>query len=658
MSNPTPPEQARALAAGAAACLLAFGSAACAPRRPEGSPSARPEIVEALRADLDAPRSAADGAGSVRLLPEESGPDRVEAGGEGRWVFEYTAGPEGIAVGGALYLQISPFWGWSTPQVELPDAPGFTAVGTRAVGVELRAETVDTQLLAIHVGGRPLAAGEVIRVDYGAGGPGATADRYAERGSSFWFAVDGDGDGVRRLLPGPPTIDVFPGPVRQAVVTGPSVVRPGAPFRLRIALLDGVGNAFSPWEGELGVRPLTVPCLEIPGVECDLGTELAAPASVAFEAAQHGVRSLDLEAPAGGIYLVDVEGPDGIAGRSNPIVVSADLPAPLWGDLHGHSQLSDGTATPDDYFRYARDVAALDVSALTDHDHWGMEPLGRHPELWEEIRAAVHRFDDPGRFVALLAFEWTNWLYGHRHVLYFTDEGRVYDSIDPSFETPEQLWEALRGQKALTVAHHTAGGPVATDWSIPPDPELEPVTEVVSVHGASEAPDAPGVIYDAVPGNFVRDALARGYVLGFIGSGDTHDGHPGLGQLMAPTGGLAALLGAEATRGSVLATLKARHTYATSGPRIVLAVTLDDEPMGSTISPREQATLEVTAIAPERLDRVDVVRSGVAVLSVPLSLRAHHVTHVLSDLMAGEYVYVRVIQENGGAAWSSPFFVR
>ena len=29
-----------------------------------------------------------------------------------------------------------------------------------------------------------------------------------------------------------------------------------------------------------------------------------------------------------------------------------------------------------------------------------------------------------------------------------------------------------------------------------------------------------------------------------------------------------------------------------------------------------------------------------------------------ADLVAGEYLYVRVVQEDGGAAWSSPFFVR
>jgi len=32
----------------------------------------------------------------------------------------------------------------------------------------------------------------------------------------------------------------------------------------------------------------------------------------------------------------------------------------------------------------------------------------------------------------------------------------------------------LRGKQALTFAHHSAGGPIATNWAIPPDPELEP----------------------------------------------------------------------------------------------------------------------------------------------------------------------------------------
>jgi hypothetical protein len=80
-------------------------------------------------------------------------------------------------------------------------------------------------------------------------------------------------------------------------------------------------------------------------------------------------------------------------------------------------------------------------------------------------------------------------------VLFFEDQAELFDSTDPDYDTPDKLWAALRGREVLTVAHHSAGGPIATNWNYLPDPELEPVTEIVSVHGSSEALDSPAVIY-------------------------------------------------------------------------------------------------------------------------------------------------------------------
>jgi hypothetical protein len=336
----------------------------------------------------------------------------------------------------------------------------------------------------------------------------------------------------------------------------------------------------------------------------------------------------------------------------------------LWADLHGHSNFSDGTGTPEDYFRYARDVAALDVSALTDHDHVGAWFLDANPPRWEEIRRQVRDFHEPGRFVTLLGFEWTNWIYGHRHVLYFGDEGELLSSVDARYDTPAKLWAALRGRAALTIPHHPAGGPVAIDWAIAPDAELEPEVEIASVHGQSESPDAPQLIHSPVRGNFARDALGRGYRLGFLGSGDSHDGHPGLVQLFAgESGGLAAILSEQLTREGVREALLARRTYATNGPRIYLSVALDGMPMGSTLShakwpPGAPPKLAVLAIGVADLDRIDVVRSGRVERAAPGEGRRRiGLSLPLPELRAGEYVYVRAVQTDGGAAWSSPFFI-
>ena len=116
-----------------------------------------------------------------------------------------------------------------------------------------------------------------------------------------------------------------------------------------------------------------------------------------------------------------------------------------------------------------------------------------------------------------------------------------------------------------------------------------------------------------IEGNTVRDALARGYRLGLVGSGDSHDGHPGLVQLAdGASGGLAGVFARDLTRESVLAALRARHVYATNGPRIVLQVTLDGRPMGSIVPAGSGGTLAVEVAAPGPIEAVELVtREGV-----------------------------------------------
>jgi hypothetical protein len=628
--------------------LLALAALACrdgAPERPLSqtrSPNAQPEIVEALREDLARPRHPSDGGGRAWL---DGAPGHVGAGDSAMWTLVYEAGPEGVAVGGMVLLQVSPFWGWSTPQVEAQDAPGYTTVSTDAEGVVLEPETLGQQLLGVRVGGRPLEPGEQVRVVYGAGPQGARADRYAERESRFWIAVDGDGDGVRQLLPDSPVVEIGPGPPARLILTVPSVARPGEVLPLTLAVLDAAGNAWPDVDGDIAL----------------VATGGASvPETVPLSVEDRGRAVVEVTVASEGTVEIEAHGPATLGGLSNPLVVSRDLPRIYWGDLHGHSGLSDGTGTPEDYYRYARDVAALDVAALTDHDHWGMRPLSQSPELWEEVRAQTKAFHDPGRFVTLLGYEWTSWLHGHRHVLYFGDEGQVLSSLDPAYESPLQLWEALSGEPALTIAHHTAGGPIATNWEIPPDQELEPVTEVSSVHGSSEAPDSPRVIYDPQPGHFARDALDRGYRLGFVGSGDSHDGHPGLAHLSSPNGGLVAILAEELTREGILEALRSRRVYATNGPRMVLHVTLDGASMGMSLEAGDgrPRVLEVTAVAADVLERIDVVRSGEVVRTFAgTGSRALRISEPVEGLTSGEYLYVRAVQADGGAAWSSPFFV-
>jgi hypothetical protein len=611
-------------------------------------------MLDEIRADLDAIRSASDGGGRAWL---ERGADHVGAGESARFPIVYEAGSLGIAVGGSILVERKPYWYWSAPQLSDPSAAGFVTATTTAPGVELALREVpghgvaiDLGGVAIEVRGRALRAGEQVRIVYGAGAAGAVADSFAEHREHLWLRVDGDGDGVAALVADSPALDVAAGPATRLLLLLPATARPGEPVRLVVSLVDRFGNAAPSWRGELRLETLA------PGLDV--------PEQVALAAADEGHKEVPVVVRGPGVFGVRGRTRDGLEAESNPLVALPQTPRVLWADLHGHSNASDGSGTPEDYFRYARNVAALDVAALTDHDHVGYFFLDATPEKWDEIRRTVQRFHEPGRFVTLLGFEWTNWIHGHRHVLYFGDEGEVLSSVDPRYDTPAKLWEALRGRLALTFAHHSAGGPIATNWEIAPDAELEPDTEVASVHGSSESVDTPYLIHAAVRGNFVRNALERGDRLGFVASGDSHDGHPGLVQLFrGQSGGLAAIQSESLTREGVREALRARRAYATNGPRIYLSATLDGAPMGSTLplaksAPREAPKLAVFAVGTAEFDHIDVIRSGEVIRAAPGEGRRRiGFEQPLADLRAGEYVYVRAVQKDGGAAWSSPFFI-
>jgi len=460
-------------------------------------------------ADQTARRHQSDGGGSVRIV---EGPDEIVAGQSGRWVFEYTAGSMGVDVGGAIYFLGSPFWGWSPPQTDTERRPGFCRLSTDADGVKLEVAPFPAGGIIARVVGARLRVGQSVEVEYGAGPSRAFADSYAERGSPFRFAVDGDGDGVREDLLPPPTVRVRPGPAARLLATAPSVARPGTRIALVVAALDDRANA-AEHDGELR---LSLVDAEAAGVHF--------PERVRMTGGRARVPVTVREA---GVYRFEVRGAgseSALAAKSNPLLVEADGSGLFWLDLHGHSASSDGTGTPDDYYAYARDVAGLDGAALTDHDHFGIPALDRVPSLWEELRAAARRADRHGAFLALVGFEWTSWLYGHQHVVFFGERAEVFSSLDPRFDTPAELWAAVGEAGGIATPHHPAGAPVATDWSAPPPGGIVPVVEITSVHGISEARDVTRPARGFVPGNGVRAALSRGYRFGFVGGGDTQIG--------------------------------------------------------------------------------------------------------------------------------------
>lgn len=608
--------------------------------RPAGIPeSANFELQQTLLESRNATYHPSDGGGSVRLL--EASP--VHAGERGHWTVEYRAGPLGVAIGGRLYFQVSAFWGWSSPQTQHPGHPGFTRV--ESTGEATLTIEEGPQTLIAQVTGAKLAENDTVTFYYGEGDT-AVADRFADDCETLYVWVDGDGAApeTRRLVPSDLRIEVTARPAADFLVLAPSAIAVGETFELSIAFVDGISNRATDFVGEVQLTPIE---------------HVQMPATVTFESAHRGARKVPVTVTEKGIYTFEATHKQAVR-QSNPLLVSSRPRRVLWADLQGHSSFSDGTGSPEAYHEYARDVAALDVIALTDHDHHGLPALDEDPGRWQHIQDVTREYHDPGRFVTLLGFEWTSWIWGHRHVLYFGDRGPLLSNLDPATSTPGGLWKALEGLDAITIAHHPAGGAQATDWDIVPDPSFEPAVEIVSVHGSSEAMESPRPIYRPQKGHFVRDALQKGYRLGFLGSTDGHDGHPGLAHRAAPSGGLTALLTGERSRAAVAAAIRRRATYATSGVRIYVEFSLGRSGMGSVVptpTPESSASYVAYVLGTAPLQYLELIKNGELYYQLDCgSEREAGFAFTDPEPRAGDTVYLRATQTDGHAAWSSPIW--
>lgn len=86
------------------------------------------------------------------------------------------------------------------------------------------------------------------------------------------------------------------------------------------------------------------------------------------------------------------------------------------GEVHSHTNESDGIGSITEAYTYARDVARLDFFAVTDHSSTITKDV-----LQKKHANAAEQFNDPGKFVALYGYEQTynsmTGYYGHLNVL-------------------------------------------------------------------------------------------------------------------------------------------------------------------------------------------------------------------------------------------------
>ncbi len=353
-----------------------------------------------------------------------------------------------------------------------------------------------------------------------------------------------------------------------------------------------------------------------------------------------------------------------------------------YGDIHTHSGESVhssegcGVGTIDENYRYARDVCGLDIYALTDHE------FQMNPEYVEYYMKKADTYNEQGKFVTLPAYEFTNFMWGHRNVYYRNSGGKVISAHrdwiprywDESNQlTPYELWNKLDelGISAITIPHHPSATSHPLTWDVL-NPKYDRLVEVYSCWGSSEYyGDYPRGVSDRYRGLFVRDALNSGYRLGLMASSDGHDGHPGNAQspyhkhhhIFHPLGsGWIAVLSSKLERNTVFDAMYNRHCYATTGVPILMNFTANENIMGSEIkvSNGDDVRFNLSVKGSNGIDHIRIIKNGKIEKSFPVYGEWDfdlQWSEIKTEESLTDFYYVRVVQKDMESAWSSPIWV-
>ena len=333
------------------------------------------------------------------------------------------------------------------------------------------------------------------------------------------------------------------------------------------------------------------------------------------------------------------------------------------GDTHRHTEISmdgnnDGSLIQT--YRYAMDAGGLDFLLASEHNFMGGPDNDYINWL---LQQTVDVFSVSGRFQPFYGYERSiSYPDGHRNIL-FSERGKPTLSVTDGERNHEEgaarLYEYLKEQDGIAISHTSASN-MGTDWR-DNDPEVEPLVEIYQgdrvsneYEGAPRAArtgnlrSAPGGFQ---PAGYVWNAWAKGYKLGVQAASDHLSTHISY----------AATIAEEFTREGMLDAMRKRHSYGATD-NIVLDYrlrTADREYLqGDILTTDSDFRLSVRVIGTTPIRQIDIIRDQTFLynrqnLDADVSLEFAD-----ADVEPGEHLYyVRVIQNDGNMAWSSPIWV-
>ena len=360
---------------------------------------------------------------------------------------------------------------------------------------------------------------------------------------------------------------------------------------------------------------------------------------------------------AGSVYTFTYKAPDTLDGYKL-----------YFGQLHSHTDISDGAGSVEDAFEHASNVPGLDFLAVTDHSNsfgagnsktgevaFDQIDLGKDMSSlsgeWASGHAAAEEITEEGTFVGIYGFEMT-WSGGFGHINTFNTPGYESRNSDEFPNNPtghvNYYNKLVEVEESLSQFNHpgTTFGDFADFgyYSQAYDERIN-LIEVGNGEGAiGQSGYFPSYEY------YTR-ALDKGWHVAPTNNQDNHKGNWGDSNTARSV-----VLASELTEEAIYDAIANHRVYATEDNDLSILYSLNDNVMGSIIG--EQDAIEIEAQISDPTDSADmtvevIVNGGLVIGSKTLSGGKGTVTFNF-DSNDYSYYYLRVTQADKNIAVTAP----
>lgn len=325
-----------------------------------------------------------------------------------------------------------------------------------------------------------------------------------------------------------------------------------------------------------------------------------------------------------------------------------------FGQLHSHTNISDGAGTLDEAYNWAKSHGA-DYFAVTDHSNWFDNDVkaniadGRASKAWTNALNTADKYNNPGNFTSIYGYEmtWSGSTGGWGHINTFNTPG--FETRSNNKMDLKNYYNTLTTQpQSISQLNHPGKtfGDFA-DFGFYSD-GADKVVNLVEV-GNGEGPIRGSGYFPSY--EYYTRALDKGWHLAPTNNQDNHKGN-----WFTSNNARTVIISEGNTREALYNAMRNKQVYASEDSNMTIDYTVNGQLMGSFLGEVDKLNFKINMKDDDSIKKVSIIgNGGVEVISKEFNSNSVNWEFELKPEYT--YYYVKVVEVDKDIAVTAPVWV-